>query len=264
MIFPTHRSTFHTQNQKRLCDWLMVSLLFLIPLCLGADEVQQAESQVERWMEVEKNIQSTRTDWKEEQESLKLSINLLKTESERLKNKTGELSNQLEDRKQAQGKVSEELERLTAVEEHLRAQLVPIVQRLVKLEPAFPQPLKQKLRKSRAAFSDPSTIKDASKILDALVTALTEIEQFNDSITVSAELMDIGGKQVQVDTVYLGLAQAYYIDRAETRAGVGIPSSTGWDWEERNDLASAVSRVIRISKNEQAAQFVPLPVSIQP
>ena len=99
-----------------------------------------------------------------------------------------------------------------------------------------------------------------------VIGTLNEIDKFNNSLTVISELRDMpdGVTTSEVKTIYIGLAQAYYVDSKAKIAGIGTPSEDGWVWEENTDLAASISRSIAIYENIiKPAEFVDLPVSIK-
>ena len=64
-----------------------------------------------------------------------------------------------------------------------------------------------------------------------VVAMLNEADRFNSAITLTVELRkDAEGKERQVQTIYLGLGQAYFADEKGTIAGTGVPGANGWAW----------------------------------
>ena len=97
-----------------------------------------------------------------------------------------------------------------------------------------------------------------------VVAVLTDADRFTSANTLAVEVRkDTGGKDRQVQVMYLGLAQAYYADQGGTFAGMGVPGSQGWDWTINAALGQAIRKVIDIYENERGAAFVPVPVTVQ-
>ncbi|HBV32278.1 MAG TPA: hypothetical protein DEB49_07480, partial [Verrucomicrobiales bacterium] len=71
------------------------------------------------------------------------------------------------------------------------------------------------------------------------------------------------GKDRQVQTIYLGLGQAYFADEKGTIAGTGVPVANGWAWEAKPELTESIRKVIDIYENRKSAEFVPVPVTIK-
>jgi hypothetical protein len=71
-----------------------------------------------------------------------------------------------------------------------------------------------------------------------------------------------GGKPAEVKTIYVGLAQAYYVSGGG-EAGIGRPTPEGWQWQPQNDIARDVLTVLEVLEGKHSPTFVPLPVSVQ-
>jgi hypothetical protein len=71
------------------------------------------------------------------------------------------------------------------------------------------------------------------------------------------------GTTAEVTALYVGIGQAYYVSGNKKAAGVGTASDEGWVWTPKNEAAREIARAISILKNEEAADFVPLPIVIK-
>ncbi|MCA9297339.1 MAG: hypothetical protein KC983_12500, partial [Phycisphaerales bacterium] len=60
----------------------------------------------------------------------------------------------------------------------------------------------------------------------------------------------------------IGLGQAYYVNAAGTRAGVGRPGDDGFVWTPVDTASADIGRAIAVLRNEKIAEFVPLPIVI--
>jgi len=49
---------------------------------------------------------------------------------------------------------------------------------------------------------------------------------------------------------------------AKGDAGIGRPTTNGWEWLPANELAARVTDAMQIMQNKATARFVPLPVKI--
>lgn len=96
-----------------------------------------------------------------------------------------------------------------------------------------------------------------------VVTLLGQLDKFNSQLSVSPELVkNAAGENVQVQVLYLGLAQAWFVNNDDTFAGTGKPAANGWEWSIEPGLAPVVRRAIRISENAEPATYVGLPASV--
>ena len=66
-----------------------------------------------------------------------------------------------------------------------------------------------------------------------------------------------------METVYVGLGAAYFVNDADNFAGVGTSGAAGWEWSNKPEIAHSVREIIRIYRNERPARFVALPAVIR-
>jgi hypothetical protein len=96
------------------------------------------------------------------------------------------------------------------------------------------------------------------------VGVLNEVNKFNRDVTVTSELRPLpDGRTVEVQALYVGLGQGYYVSPDGKSAGYGRPGEDGWEWVAEDALASEVARAIKILQNEDVPAFVPLPVEMR-
>jgi hypothetical protein len=97
-----------------------------------------------------------------------------------------------------------------------------------------------------------------------VVGILSEVDKFNGAISVVSEIRrNPAGAEVQVETLYIGLGHAFFVDKTGDYAGVGVPAADGWQWTPRSELAGRIQKTIAIYNNSLPAAFVSLPVAIQ-
>ncbi len=95
-----------------------------------------------------------------------------------------------------------------------------------------------------------------------VIGILTEIEKFNSMVSVDQEIQNINGTMVKVDTIYIGLAVAYYVDGTKSEAGYMVPAKDGWTKVQDNSLANNIAAAVAMQKREQTATFVNLPITV--
>jgi hypothetical protein len=92
---------------------------------------------------------------------------------------------------------------------------------------------------------------------------LNELNKANNDISVNVEVRDLGdGKKSEVQAIYIGLTQAYYIS-ARGEAGIGRPTPDGWKWEPSKAISREVLAALEIIQGKQSPAFVPLPVKLK-
>jgi hypothetical protein len=97
-----------------------------------------------------------------------------------------------------------------------------------------------------------------------LVGLINEVDRFNGAISVESEIRsNAAGLEVQVETLYLGLARGYFVGEEGRFAGVTVPTESGWEVTLRPELGPSIRRAIAMYRNQQPAALVGLPFEIQ-
>jgi len=221
---------------------------------------------IEKWVESRQLISQETSDWREQKEIMTFKINLLKEEIEAL-------DKQIEDSRKDVSLVDAKRSEMEAEENKLRsaAQVVQDVvpryeQKLLRLSRSFPTPLLDKTKALLAQIpSDPEkTTLTAGERIIHILGILNEMGKFNGSVTVASELREIDtGDTVEVKTLYLGLAQAYFVDSNQQYAKSGRLAEGKWVWEEQNEHAHEIWSAIAMYENViKPALFIELPITI--
>jgi hypothetical protein len=138
--------------------------------------------------------------------------------------------------------------------------------RVRKFAAQVPTPLQDILKPLLARLpADPANTKMlAAERVQVLVGILNELDKFNNGVSVFNEKRkNAKGDEVAVQTVYIGLGAAYFVNEAGDFAGTGAPGANGWEWTVKNEIAPSVQEVVKIYRNEKTARFVTLPAAIR-
>lgn len=263
-------------NQTTKMNRLTFGAIFSVTLAFwltttsgGAQESKfdQTRAHIEKWVQTRQLIAKKNADWRVEQDNIRQTIELLKKE-------IGLLEKEIEDAKQVDSESDAEKQRLTLSLEDLKKSnkvvddaLWTMERQALSLMARFPEPLRDRTTGVRTRI--PLEEKDlrgrsAAERMQNVVAMLNEADRFNSAITLTVELRkDAEGKDRQVQTIYLGLGQAYFADEKGAIAGTGVPGTDGWTWEAKPELAEKIRRVIDIYENRRPAEFVPVPVNIK-
>jgi hypothetical protein len=96
------------------------------------------------------------------------------------------------------------------------------------------------------------------------VGVLNELDKFNNAVNVFTEKRkNDKGEDVAVQTLYVGLGAAYFVNDTADFAGTGAPGANGWEWSNKPELAPKVQEAVKIYRNEKTAHFLTLPVAIK-
>lgn len=231
----------------------------------AAPELAETRSTLKEWVELKKLVSEEKNKWVVEKQTLQESINLLQDEI----TKIDESIREYEADESSADKVREDL----ANEETALKQAAAIVKNsimdieaetldIIKYLPGTLQDkvsvLTQRIPKTKREM-DAAAL--SARVMN-VIGILTEIEKFNSQLTVVNEIREIKGARVRVDTLYVGLAVAYYVDGTQSEAGYMIPAKDGWTRFEDNTLANDIADAIAVHKSEATPHFVDLPITI--
>lgn len=232
----------------------------------AANKLSDTRSTLEKWVETRQLISKTRADWQTDKETLEQTLRLLDRELALVEEQFGKLNT---------NNAQVDKERLEA-EAQIKAAndaLTPAAQFATEFEgkvrtmvPRLPMPLQEILKPLLARLpQDAATTKMKSpERVQVLVGILNELDKFNNTVGIFSEKRkNASGAEVSVETVYVGLGAAYFVNDSGDFAGMGTPGANGWEWTPKPELASHVREVIRIYRNERAARFVSLPAVIK-
>lgn len=220
---------------------------------------------LDKWVDLQKALSKEKSEGKDAKLILQQRIELLTRELEELKEKKvkGELDVTEADRKKAElvdkktgivGSLADLEKEAPTLEGELRA-----------LQPLLPDPVKERLA---PLFGRVPEVGKTSKVSLAeryqnVVGVLNEVGKANQEIGVVSEIRTLDdGKPAEVKTLYIGLAQAYFVNATGKKGGVGRPRPRGWEWQQDDSLARAVRLSIDMLQSKASAKFIPMPVQI--
>lgn len=232
-------------------------LFFLAGVSLVIAESSDSErTLIKEWIGVEKAIQKTREDWKAEKAAANRHIQLLEAERNLLIEKVEEIKAGRSQNETERERISGEIADTEAARAKLRTRIEELANRMEAIAPRLPPILRKKVKALLVNENDTSL----GKRYQHLIGALNEVDKFNSELTVVPEIVEVEGTEIQVTVAYLGLGQAFYVNKAGTKAGLGMGSKSQWEWESKDDLGVEIARLIRIYRNEEAASFLNLPM----
>lgn len=227
--------------------------------------LDEARSTLSRWVETQALLSQERRDWQDGKEILESRIQLLQREIAAVEEKTGELRGS---RGEAEAKRLEILEETQALQEagaRLAGWATELEAGIRTLYPRLPEPLQQRLSPlfNRMPDHPETTQLSLAERFQNVAGILNEVQKANGEIALATEVRTLAsGKPAEVKTVYVGLAQAYFVS-VQGEAGVGVPGDGGWTWTAADDLAPAIQETVEVLQGKAKPRFVPLPVQIR-
>lgn len=246
--------------------WILLTAASAVVCARAEVPLSEARSTLEKWVETRQLISKTKTDWQSDRDLLDQSIQLLDRELKSVETqitKLGTNTTQVDkERLQAEASLKTSNESV----EQARKFAADLEGRIAQLVPRLPLPLQDVLKPllARIPTNPNSTKMPATERIQVIVGILNELDKFNNAVSIfSDKQKNEKGEELAVETVYVGLGAAYFVNDSGDFGGVGSPGKAGWEWTVRRELASPVREVIRIYRNERSARFISLPVAIK-
>ena len=134
-------------------------------------------------------------------------------------------------------------------------------QQIRPLLPRFPAPLRGKVEEALIRIESPDPDQPLQNRTRDILLVLQAYLEFQNSLTVESDIREIAGARREVEILYLGTSQAWYVDIDGKHSGYGIPADSGWTWTEDNSIAPRVRAAIDIQARRAAPTFVELPLA---
>ncbi len=246
--------------------WLITMGWCCLGVVLGESVLDPTRSVVGKWVEARKMIAEARSDWTVEKEILEQSIAAFERELQSLARQLEQVDSGSSQTDKELLAIQQEKEALEQAGSELKFAVGKLEGKLRSLAPGFPAPVTEKIAPlfNRIPKDPENTKSSLSFRLQNILGILSELDKFNGSLTVVSELRkNEAGAEVQTRVLYVGLGQAYFIDKAGEFCGYGISSPSGWSWSVQKEMGPAIAKAISIYENSEPAVFVDLPVRVQ-
>ncbi|MDF7799553.1 DUF3450 family protein [Pontiellaceae bacterium B1224] len=240
--------------------------IVLLLLCAGpsfsiaSPSPEETREKLSEWLQLQKTISAEAANWQAERNRLSQLNSIRKQEM----NKLDELLAHSESARNLQTEKQEELNRsVTALEaqrEQLIASIAALENQLIPLVDFLPPPLQKKCAVPLGRLLQPDAANTLQDRYRDVFEVLTEIAEFNQTITTDTYLLERNGQRTEVDVLYLGLSQAWYINRNGTDAGYALPTSKGWNWISDPESAPAIRNAIQIAEKQVVPDFAALTI----
>lgn len=255
----------------------IATLTFSMLLPLSAQEAtvsptEELRASVRQWVETMRKIQLEENDWARDREVLENYKEGLETEIKILKEHIASAKTRKEGGDQSSLDKVNEKDRFVAAEDELKRQIRQMEENLAATIPLLPEPLCKTskmtqyiefLQRNLLLPADAQN-EEISKRLANVTELLAEVEKFQQGVHVFQELRkDSNGYEFNMKMVYFGLALAYGVNEDGSFAIAGRPGADGWKFQERNELAPQILKLISTATSDKDASFTNLPL-IQP
>ena len=230
-----------------------------------ATTLEETRITMGKWIEAQQIISREANDWQQGKEILVARVALVQKEIAALEEKIAQAQTRLADGDQKRSVLDVENDQLKAVGLQLGTAVGGMEAEVRRLFWSLPEPVKTKLQPLHQRIpEDPATTRiSAAERFQNVLGILNEINKANNELTVNYEVRNLAdGRSVEVRSLYVGLAQAYYVS-SSGEAGIGRPGPEGWQWDPSKSVAGETLRALEIIEGKQTPAFVPLPVKLQ-
>lgn len=226
--------------------------------------VEATRLALSKWIETQQIISKERREWQQAREILQARCEVVKNESAALREKIKAAEGVMTEAHQKKAELIAQNEQLKTSAAQLATTVTAYEQQIRHLHLRLPEPLQQRLAPlfQRIPENPAQTRVSIAERYQNVLGILNEINKANNEITVAYEVRTLADdKPAEVKTIYVGLAQAYYVS-ARGEAGIGRPGDQGWVWQPANRESRNVLLALEILQNKHSPAFVPLPVKI--
>jgi hypothetical protein len=227
--------------------------------------LQETRLTLDKWIETQQILSKERKDWQQGKEILLGRLDLVKSEVTTLEEKIRQAESAVTEANRKRDELLADNDRLKTVGAQLAEGVAGMEAQVKKLLESVPQPIRTKLLPlTQRIPEDPANTRvSAAERFQNVLGILNELNKANNELTVGYEVHTLAdGKPSEVQAIYVGLAQAYYVS-ASGEAGIGRPAPDGWKWEPSRAVAGDVLKALEILQGKHTPAFVPLPVQIQ-
>ena len=220
---------------------------------------------MEKWIQTQQTISKERKDWQQGKDILVGRLELVKQE-------VLSLEKRIQDADASAKEAAKKRDALLAENDELKATGARLVEAVTAMEAVIrdlwkvlPDPIQTRIQLlyQRIPEDAAKTRVTVAERFQNVLGILNEVNKANNEITVNYEVHNLSdGKPSEVKTLYVGLAQAYFVS-AKGEAGIGHPTHEGWQWETSKTIGNKVLLALEIQQGKQTPAFVPLPVKIR-
>ena len=234
----------------------------------AARSLEETRLSMNKWIETQQLLSKERKDWQQGKEILVARLDVVKKEIATLEEKLAEAQTAVAAADAKRAEMIAEEDRLKAAGAQLADAAGRLEGEVRRLFRQLPEPVRTRLQPlTQRMPEDPSKARTSpAERFQNVLGILNELNKANSEIAVAYEVHDLaGGKPTEVKTLYVGLAQAFYVSGGG-EAGIGRPPADGgdgWKWEPANAIAGAVTTAVEVLEGKQSPAFVPLPVQIR-
>jgi hypothetical protein len=227
--------------------------------------IQASREALAKWMETQKIISQEEANWKTAKVALDGRIALLQQEISEFEGKVAKSNADINGEETRKANLERELASAKEAPKELTEAASFIEGRLKTLRDLLPEVVFKKVQGLYQRIpDDPNNTKvSLAERYQNILGILNEADKANNDIMVTSEVREIAGSTpAEVQTIYVGLAQAYFVNADRNFAGTGRPVNGKWQWTRQDELANEISEILGVMQNKGKPHFIHLPVAL--
>ncbi len=262
--------------------------VFISPFSWAEVGVQTLDKLVFQWSQLEQQYSEIDNDWREKKPLIEQQLRLLKEEKLQLQTVLDSHINTSSDVKKKRFELLAEQTQMEQLQEKMKADLVNVSTTVIAMHNRLPPPIQAKWSADIAILTgangeESSHLLTNSERLEKLLMMLESIEHFEarpalhqttmnvKKVVDVSSVSDITSDEtndsmieIQVEQVYLGVSQGWYISKNGKYWGSGNSTPLGWTWQHQstevnvNDLRNTVNML----REPTVATIVTLPIEL--
>ena len=227
--------------------------------------IQASRDTLAQWIETQRIISSEESSWQTTKLALEGRIALVQQELDDLNNKVAQSNKTISEEETRKSNLQRDLEAAKSATQSLIEAAAALEAEIVKLKTILPDPI---LKKVQALYDripeDPNSTKvSLAERYQNILGILNEADKANNELIVLSEVREIpGATPTEVETIYVGLAQAYFVNADRNFAGTGRPVGGKWQWERLDGISTDVAEMLSVISAKGKPRFVHLPIQI--
>lgn len=230
-----------------------------------AASIQSSRDTLSQWIETQRIISSEESSWQTTKLALEGRIALVQQELDDLNNKVAQSNKTISEEDTRKSNLQRDLDAAKSATQSLIEAAAALEKEILKLKTILPDPI---LKKVQALYDripeDPNSTKvSLAERYQNILGILNEADKANNELMVLSEVREIAGATpTEVETIYVGLAQAYFVNADRNFAGTGRPVDGKWQWERLDEISTDVAEMLSVISAKGKPKFVHLPIQI--
>ncbi len=253
------------------CLRVSASLAVAAAIPLAAQETTPADSplppakevqgKLEQWVKTRQLISEESAAWSAEKATLANLNEVRSRESKQLDEFIAAAGTRIAEVDEQRAALAKDETGLKTWRAEMEKQVAALEKRIAPLLRRFPPPLHRKVEEAAIRLESPDPEAPLQNRARDILLVLQAYLDFQNTLTVDSDIREIDGSRREVSILYMGMAQAWYVDIDGKYSGYGIPSDSGWSWTEDNSFAPQVRAAIDIQTRHVTPTFVTLPLA---